>query len=613
MRMVLVNPGQTNMLLTGELAGKDCTGSMLLQATPAQAQAEMRRSAQQAAAAAAERSMGWHLLRQHVQGSCWQQQQQQQQRSTTNTAVASSSDSGTAGAVSDLQQLLAGLSAGDVPAVGDMQCARHQEQQRVQLQVQQQQRTVAGDVEQRQLPPQAVQQAREQDVTQQQQQLQQASGSSPTSITFLQRIGASFWSRSSSSRRQSTSDAAAAAPTTPDPSELSVPRAAAAAADHSSRVGALASSIQQLLTALQQLAAVASAAVVDDEVDSSSKTAAAAAAAAGQDQLLHLALLLQQHQLCSADVADELCCALRRISRVGNHVMQQQVPGFDCGWGLDVDGSDAQLQMCRRSTGRSAGGSGGLPNAPVALDATTAAAAGLQGVFQSCRAVQAAAAAAASADEASAIAHDSAAAEAAVEVVQQLMQDLAPFPASLGALTLHSQQQQQQQQAGDEAGRPCLAVLRIWRLQQQQQCGCSTPQQLAPAQQQLVLPFVVLCSERSVGVSPCGRLLVAVVAVRPASSSSSCSRAAECVEQLDASKEEFHQVRAAWVMHGLLWCLAAVWAAALMYRNQKSRTLPCNCSTLPQGQTPDAHELPACMSCEHVKAELQLQRTIVLW
>jgi hypothetical protein len=531
MRMVLVNPGQSNMLLTGELISKDCTGSQLLHATPAHTQAEMRRNRRRAAAAAARRSTGLQHTGQLEQGF-WQQQQQQQQQEqpqfTTRTSGVSDSDSGTCGAVSQLQQLLAGLTAGD--AASDLQDSLQQEQQQVQRQVQQQQSTqVAGEE-----LLHAVQQAREQEVMMPQQ--QQAPGSSPDSTTFLQRIGASLWSRSSSSRRQSTSNdaAAAAVSATSAPSELRV-TSAAAAVDLNSGVGALAASIQQLLAAMRELAAVVAASKLDNDIEPTSRSgAAAAAAAARQDQLLQVVTQLQQHHLCSAEESSELLATLHSIACAGDALLQ--MPGFDSQWGLDVAGSDAALQRCARP----AAGARGLPHAPVAVDAMLAAAAAQQAVSQGCHAVQAAA------DELNASRCDStaaaaaAAAEAAVKLVQQLMQDLPPFVASIPAL--HSQQQQQQQQQGTEQSiRPCLAVLRIWRLHAQLHCGCSTPQQLAPEQQQLVLPFVVLCSERSVGVSPCGRLLVAVVAVQPASSSS--SSAAQCLEQLEASAEEFHQVR----------------------------------------------------------------------
>jgi hypothetical protein len=528
MRMVLVNPGQSNMLLTGELVTKDCTGSQLLHATPAHTQAEMRRNRRRAAAAAARRSTGLQHTGQLEQGFWQQQQQQERQQLTACTAVASDRDSGTCDAVPELQQLLAGLTAGD--AARQVQNVAHQEQQHMQRQVQQQQQQqstpVAGE-EQRQLLLHAVQQAREHEVIQQQQQ-QQAMGSCPDSTTFLQRIGASLWSRSSSSTRQSTFNDAvtAAAPATSAPSELRV-TSAAAAADHNSGVGALAASIQQLLAAMRELAAVVAASKIDNDIEPDSRSGAAAAAAARQDQLLQVVTQLQQHHLCSAEDSSELLASLRIIAHAGDALLQ--MPGFRCQWGLDVAGSDASLQRCARP----AAGTRGLLHAPVALDAMLAAAAAQQAVSQSCHAVQAAA------DEASASGCDrttAAAAEAAVKLVQQLMQDLPPFAASIPAL--HSQQQQQ---GNEQSSRPCLAVLRIWRLHAQLHCGCSTPQQLAPEQQQMVLPFVVLCSERSVRVSPCGRLLVAVVAVRPASSSS--SSAGQCLEQLDASTEEFHQVK----------------------------------------------------------------------
>jgi hypothetical protein len=520
MRMTAANPGQSNMLLTGELAGKDCTSSQLLQATHAAVKAAMRCSGQRAAAAAAARS-SWQLLGQR--GHNMQQQQQQQQQLVGQllqegaVAAMHGSNSSAGRAVGELQQLLSMVTTEEAAAADDSQVPGHPDQQQPQ-QLQQQQ--------QQQLLLQAVQ--RQEAAKQQQQQL---SSSSPSSTNLLQRIGASLWSRRSS---RSTSETAAPepAPAAQAPSELA--GAGAAGEEPSSKVTALAASIQQLLAALRQVAAAAAHAIDEADYIFDKAGSCCAAAASGQEQLLDSTLQLQQHQLCSAEEAAELCCMLRSILQLRHAILQ--VPGFSCSWGLDAAGSDAQLRYC----GRPATGSVDLLHAPVVLDSAVAAAVSLQALSNSCNAVQVAAAAAAA--EAGAGSCESAA--AAGRLVQQLTQELGQFPASIGALqALHSQQLQ----AAEEAGKPCLAVLRVWRLHAQQQCSCSTPQQLSPDQQQLVLPFVVLCSERSVGVSPCGRLLVAVVAVQPACSS---SRAAEAAGQLDASKDEFYKVGVLRCSHG---------------------------------------------------------------
>ncbi|KAF6258998.1 hypothetical protein COO60DRAFT_1701054 [Scenedesmus sp. NREL 46B-D3] len=444
MRMVAVNPGQPDMLLTGELVSKDCTGSQLLQATPAHVQAAMRRSRRRAAATAAGRA-GRRLAGQHGQGN-WQQQQPVQQQWSYGP-VGSNSSSGCA--VGNLQQPLAGCTAGDTRTAGDMQETGHLAQQASQQQQQQQQQRLVAEQQQ------------------QQQQQQQIPGFSPTSTTLLQRIGASLWARGRS-RSDSTSEAALAV--VPATSAAFEPAATSAAgAEGASHAGALADSIHQLLAALRKVSAAATSAADED-----GQTNCSLFTAQGRDRLLALAAQLQRHHLCSADEAAELCCLLRGIRRPGNALLQ--MPGFSCSWGLDAAGCDAQLRLCG----------------------------GPAGSF----------------------------------VVRQLAEVLT-LPASESVVQA-SHSWQQTQQAAEEADMPCFAVLRIWRLHAQQQDGGGAPQPLGAEQQLLVVPFVVLCSERSVGVSPCGRVLVAMVAVRPASSGSS-SRAAENLGQLDPSTWESDQ------------------------------------------------------------------------
>jgi hypothetical protein len=544
MRMALVNPGQSNMLLTGELAGKDCTARQLLQATPAAVKAAMRCSRRHAATAAAARH-SWQLLGQHGTELRLQQQQQQQQldgqllHRTSTAGAASSSNGSIRNAVCELQEQLAKVRTAEVAAGGDPCGVNHLGQQQTLQQQQQHGHGNSAFVDQQQILLDAVQgdEAVPQQQEHQQQQQQLPAGAPAMSTTLLQRIGASLWSRRSS---RSTSETASEAATA---SQAPCEHAAAGATvvNPTNQLDALAASLRQLLAAVQQVAAAAAHLTDEaDEVDMCN-----AAASAEQDHMLDLALQLQQHQLCGADEAAKLCCMLR-CSRQLRHAMLQ-LPGFDCNWGLDVAGRAAQLGLFRRPVMAS----GGLTVAPVALDIMSTAGASLQALARSCRAVQAAAAAAAA--EASTCESTAA---AAAQLAQHLAHEVEACPASIGALQA---QHSQQLQAVGEASKPCLAVLRVWSLQPQQQCSCRMPQQLTPEQQQLMLPFVVLCSERSVGVSPCGRLLVAVVAVQSAcsSSSNSSSRGEDALGQLDASKEEFYQVstlcwRCAAYLYGIL-------------------------------------------------------------